>query len=89
MAYATGSAKRQLALLKGAGWRVAVVPFHELHLGFVQQQQQQQQQQSGPAKCGSNSNSHGSSRGNASTCKQFVADLLKEQCGDVAGFLLS
>ncbi|WIA21730.1 hypothetical protein OEZ85_000895 [Tetradesmus obliquus] len=39
MAFATGSAKRQLALLKGAGWRVAVVPFHELHVTSAQQQE--------------------------------------------------
>jgi hypothetical protein len=86
MAYATGSAKRQLALLKGAGWRVAVVPFHELHpVSVWQQQQQQQQQQAAQARVASDAESW---HDDASTCKQYVAAMLKEHCGDIPGLLV-
>jgi hypothetical protein len=83
MAYATGSAKRQLALLKGAGWRVAVVPFHELHPVSVQQQQQQEAGQAGDTE-----SKRDVSSCDASACKQYVAAVLKEHCGDVGGLLV-
>jgi hypothetical protein len=80
MAYATGSAKRQLALLKGAGWRVAVVPFHELHPVSVQQQE--------AGQAGDAESRRDVSSCDASACKQYVVAVLKEHCGDVRGLLV-
>jgi hypothetical protein len=83
MAYATGSGKRHLALLKSAGWRVAVVPFHELHvLRKSQQAPAALQNLTGVADAAQHGSTGGcvDSRGGNSLL-QYVAAVLREQCG--------